>query len=86
MPELRQQKPLESFVVADLLRFAQRSAFQRAALRAVAMQATSEAQPLWRHFSALDRCGLIQVSHLEELAKQVPEPDTLHKARALRRL
>ena len=75
-------------MVPDLLRFTQRSAFQRAALRAVAMQlATQELEPSWRHFSALDPgCGLITVAHLEELLRSVPEPDVLRKVGHLEKL
>lgn len=69
-PELRSACALRASVLSDLLRFSARSAFQRAALRAVAMQLSQEeVEPLWRDFSALDvkGCGLVGAAELQEL-------------------
>eukprot|EP00913_Durusdinium_trenchii_P010674 g10014.t1 len=68
-PELRSACALRASVLSDLLRFSARSAFQRAALRAVAMQLSQEeVEPLWRDFSALDvkGCGLVGAAELQE--------------------
>lgn len=67
-PELRRSTALQSFVIPDLLRFSKHSAFQRAALRAVAMQLShQEVEPLWQHFGALDLkgTGMVTIPELE---------------------
>ena len=69
-PELRRPASLQSFVIADLLRFSKHSAFQRAALRSVAMQLDhEETEPLWQHFGALDPqgTGMVTIRELQDL-------------------
>ena len=69
-PELRRPASLQSFVIADLLRFSKHRAFQRAALRSVAMQLDhEELEPLWQHFGALDPqgTGMVTIRELQDL-------------------
>ncbi|CAJ1397179.1 unnamed protein product [Effrenium voratum] len=69
-PELRARPALQAFVVPDLLRFSKRSYFQRAALRAVAMQVgQADIEKSWQHFQALDPKGhsVLALPDLQEL-------------------
>ncbi|CAE7202324.1 CPK3 [Symbiodinium natans] len=71
-PSLRCAVPVQPSVVSDVLRFSRMTTFQRAALRAVAMQLNQEAvDSCSRDFAALDYKGmsLLSLNDLEELSE-----------------